>query len=141
MPRRAVCLCLALVGAGFWPLSAAAVGVLSAKASVEPPRIAPGGQAEITLTAVDGFQRAIPQASVTLHTATGYFESSNQNTAVGYTDKDGVFKAIWHSNLRTEPGPQTFDASVSKNGHIGKYPITTSVKLLVEDAAAVGSPR
>ncbi|MFM8331199.1 MAG: hypothetical protein ACKN9T_05880 [Candidatus Methylumidiphilus sp.] len=83
MPRRAVWLCLALAGAGFWPLSAAAVGVLSAKASIDPPRIAPGGQAEITLTAVDGFQRAIPQASVTLHTATGYFESSNQNTAVG----------------------------------------------------------
>lgn len=119
-----------------WPLSISAFqppGVLKAKAIVKPERILPEGKTQITLVAVDGFQQPIPAASVKISIDTGYFDGSNQTKVFGFTDKLGVFKTVWHANLQTKPGTQQFEATVSKNGYLSKYPLTAAASVVVVD--------
>ena len=127
-------LVLSLAGLA-WPLSIAALqpGVLKAQASVKPERIMLEGKAQITIATVDGFQQPIPVASIKITTDTGYFEASNQNTVFGFTDKEGVFQAIWHANQRTKPGNQQFEVTAGKNGYVSKYPLTATAKVVVQD--------
>lgn len=113
-----------------WP--AYPLGVLTAQASVKPERITPYGNAQITVVASDGFQKPIPMASIKIVTDTGYFEASNQNVVVGYTDQDGAFQAVWHGNLQTRPGPHRFDVTANKNAYVSKYPITATATVIVD---------
>lgn len=123
MPARLLSLILLCLA---WPPAPGAYpfGVLSAKAVAEPAQIPPGGKAEVAVTVSDGFQRPIPLASIRISAASGYFEASNQGTALGHTDKDGVFRVVWHSNPQTGSGPQVFEVAASKNGYVGQYPVS-----------------
>ena len=125
-----------------WPWSIAAVpmGVLTAQASAKPARIEPGGKAVIRILANDGFQQPIASASIKISTDTGYFEASNQNVVLGFTDKYGVFQAAWHSNLQTPVGLQTFEITANKNGYIAKYPVTATAQVTVTDPAQDADP-
>ena len=135
-PKPLLCLVLGLAGLA-WALSAAAfqTGVLRAKASVSPERIAPQGKTQLSIQTSDGFQQPIPLASIKISADTGYFEASNQTTVFGYTDKDGVFQAVWHANLQTKPGTQRFEVTATKNGYLSKTPLTAAAKVVVEDLA------
>ncbi len=134
MPIRSR-LALAFICLAAWPLSihSLPLGVLKAKASVDPERIPQGGKTEITVVTEDGFHKPISEASVKITIDSGYFEASGQTTVLGYTDKDGIFKAVWFSNLKTEDGIQTFNISASKNGYASQYPVTASANLIVGD--------
>ena len=132
-----IMLCVAIL---VWPLPGVALpfGVIKAKASVEPEQIALGEKTQVTVKVSDGFDKPILAASIKISTATGYFETSNQNIALGSTDKEGVFQAVWHSNLRTELGPQVFEITATKNGYVGKYPVTETVTVRVGDQSQEG---
>jgi hypothetical protein len=130
-----VFLCLAALPRGACP-----VGVLAAQASVEPEHIAPGATTQVTVKVSDGMRQPIASASVKISAGTGYFESSNQNTAFGFTGKDGVFQTVWHGNLQTNPGPQLFEITAGKNGYIGKYPVTATATVKVGEPAPEGGP-
>jgi len=120
-----------------WPLLATAYqfGVMNAKARAEPAQIEPGGNARISVVANDGLQKPVASATVTISAATGYFEASNENVVIGYTDQDGAFQTVWHSNLQTPSGAQTFQVTTVKNGYISKFPVTATTQVIV-----VGDP-
>jgi hypothetical protein len=129
-----VCLGLAAFAS---PLTSLAFqpGVLSAKASAAPERIAIGEQTLVSVRVSDGFQKPIALASIKINTGSGYFESSNQKTVVGFTDKDGLYQMVWHSNLQTKPGILLFEISATKNGYIGKYPVSATTAVAVGDTS------
>jgi hypothetical protein len=132
MPRRLV-LPLVFCAGLAWSAAAYPFGVLTAQAEAEPAKIELGGQAEIRVAVNDGFGKPIAQASVKISTDSGWFEASNQNQVTGFTDRDGAFQAVWHSNRQTLVGHQSFAVAVIKNGYVGKYPITATAKLTVGD--------
>jgi len=136
-----VLILLSLLGSA-WPgsITAYSFGVLRAKASIEPTRIEPGGKARISVMVSDGFQQPINSASIKISTASGYFETSNQNLVVGFTDQEGRFQAMWHSNRQTPVGLQTFQVAAVKNGYIGQYPVTATAQVTVGDPSPSGDP-
>lgn len=109
------------------------MGVLTAQAGINPAHIQPQGETQITVTAYDGFQKPIPQALVKITTEGGSFSASHQASVVGYTDENGHFLAIWHGNLQSQPGVQEFAITTTKNGYVGKFPLTTSAKVTLDD--------
>ena len=113
-------------------------GVLTARAVVKPAQIEPGEKTQLTLQVYDGFNKPIPIATIKISIKTGYFEASNQNAVHGFTDKDGLFVAVWHSNLQTPNGINEFEITANKNGYIGKYPVTTTARVKVGEEDKTG---
>ena len=113
-------------------------GVLTARAVAKPEQIEPGEKTQLTVQVYDGFNKPIPIANIKISIKTGYFEASNQNAVHGFTDKDGLFVAVWHSNLQTPSGMNEFEVTANKNGYIGKYPVTTTARVKVGEEERTG---
>ena len=113
-------------------------GVLTARAVAKPEQIEPGEKTQLTVQVYDGFKKPISTANIKISIKTGYFEASNQNAVHGFTDKDGLFVAVWHSNLQTPNGINAFEITANKNGYIGKYPVTTTARVKVGEEEKTG---
>jgi hypothetical protein len=109
------------------PIAGHGAGVLAVSAKVVPERISPGDKATLSIESRDGFQRPLSGVMVKITADTGYFESNHGKTVQGITNESGVFNALWQSDSRTAIGPQEFNVLASRNGYIGRYPITTKV--------------
>ncbi|MEX1000252.1 MAG: hypothetical protein WD000_09915 [Thermodesulfobacteriota bacterium] len=82
------------------PASKTQPGSIIIKAAASPDKVDAGKSALITVSALapDG-KSPVSGASVKIATGGGFFEEVGTNSITGYTDNNGMFRAIW----RTQP--------------------------------------
>jgi hypothetical protein len=108
------------------------VGVLVLTAKIVPERIASGEQAHLSIESRDGFARPLGAVRIRITADSGYFEPTHKPIIQGITDENGRYRTLWHSDPAVKPGPREFKVIASKNGYIGRSPLT--LKILVEES-------
>jgi hypothetical protein len=119
---------------------AAGAGVLVVRTATWPDKIRPGDKTTLAIDARDGYQRPLAGVSVKITADTGFFETNRKRLVQGATDPRGEFKAVWQSDVGTDPGVQVFTIIASKSGYLGRYPLAAYVTLESSAGTPQGQP-